>query len=163
MQQIDGFWYLDSFMESIAAFRSEFQPRTDDVVLLTSVPKTGTTWLIALCHSILHRDDKEEEEDSLTKMTPHELVPTIDMFYLGDQQNLRERNGARCHDGESSGGVLRWGHPVRAILQTRGGVLGREQEAAREGVVSRVRGAVQRAQGAGQEAGFVSQEAFRFG
>ncbi|CAL1384787.1 unnamed protein product [Linum trigynum] len=85
MHQIDGFWYLDSLMESIAAFRSQFQPRTDDI-LLTSIPKTGTTWLIALCHSILHRhDNEEEEEDSLMKMNPHELVPTMDISYLTDQ------------------------------------------------------------------------------
>ncbi|CAI0437818.1 unnamed protein product [Linum tenue] len=81
--QIDGFWFYADFKESMAAFRSDFQPRSDDV-LVTSFPKTGTTWVMALCHNILHRDDRVED-DVLTRMNPHELIPTLEVFFLTDQ------------------------------------------------------------------------------
>ncbi|CAI0378277.1 unnamed protein product [Linum tenue] len=72
-------------MQSMKAFRSEFQPRNDDI-LLTSFPKTGTTWLIALCHNILSLDDDgKEEDDVLKKMNPHELAPPLDVNFLSDQ------------------------------------------------------------------------------
>ncbi|CAI0378266.1 unnamed protein product [Linum tenue] len=65
----------------MAAFRSEFQPRSDDIPL-TSFPKTGATWLMALCHNILHL---EEDDNILTKMKPHDVVPALDVVYLADQ------------------------------------------------------------------------------
>ncbi|CAL1384861.1 unnamed protein product [Linum trigynum] len=83
IRQIEGFWFYAYLMESVAAFRSDFQPKSDDI-LVTSFPKTGTTWLVALCHNILHRDDRVED-DVLTRMNPHELVPTLDVFFLTDQ------------------------------------------------------------------------------
>ena len=49
--------------------QKHFQARDDDVILASSM-KTGTTWLKALCRSILQRkrhstgdEDKEEEEE----------------------------------------------------------------------------------------------------
>ncbi|CAI0374759.1 unnamed protein product [Linum tenue] len=78
-----GFWCLDLHAKSIDAFNSRFQPRTDDI-LLASIPKTGTTWLMALCHSILHRH-VDEDDDALTRLNPHEVVPTLDAFFLADQ------------------------------------------------------------------------------
>ncbi|CAI0378285.1 unnamed protein product [Linum tenue] len=73
---------MEEYLESMAAFRSEFQPRNDDI-LLTSFPKTGTTWLMALCHNILNLE--EDEEDILTEKNPHDVVPTLDGAYLADQ------------------------------------------------------------------------------
>ncbi|CAI0437815.1 unnamed protein product [Linum tenue] len=91
--QMEGFWFLAHLMESMVAFRSDFQPRSEDV-LITSFPKTGTTWLMALCHNILHRHDNREEDDILTRMNLHEVVPTLDVFFLTDQvQNLLLNSG----------------------------------------------------------------------
>ncbi|CAL1384855.1 unnamed protein product [Linum trigynum] len=78
--KIQGFWYLARHMKSIAAFRSEFEPRKDDI-LLTSFIKTGTTWLKALCSNILD----EEENDVLAKEHPHDVVPTLDTTFLLDK------------------------------------------------------------------------------
>ncbi|CAI0437814.1 unnamed protein product [Linum tenue] len=78
--QIEGFWYHARHKESIAAFRSEFEPRNDDI-LLTSFIKTGTTWLKALSYNILD----EEENDVLAKKNPHDVVPTIEIAFLQDQ------------------------------------------------------------------------------
>ncbi|CAI0437812.1 unnamed protein product [Linum tenue] len=76
---IEGFWYLAVHMEAMAAFRSQFEPRKDDI-LLTSFVKTGTTWLKALCYNILD----EEENDLLAKKNPHDVVPTLDSSFLRD-------------------------------------------------------------------------------
>ncbi|CAI0378321.1 unnamed protein product [Linum tenue] len=81
------------------AFRSEFQPRRDDILLI-SFPKTGTTWLIALCHNILSLDDDEKEEvDVLAKMNPHELVPPLDVNFLSDQVQDLLLNPGRSNSG----------------------------------------------------------------
>ncbi|CAI0437819.1 unnamed protein product [Linum tenue] len=97
---VEGFWFFAHLMESIAAFRSDFEPRSDDI-LLTSFPKTGTTWLMALCHNILHRhDDREEEEDDvLTTVNLHEVVPTLDVFFLHDQVQDLVLNSNRSTGG----------------------------------------------------------------
>ncbi|CAN1161017.1 Cytosolic sulfotransferase 17 [Linum perenne] len=51
-----GFWYGGPSVDSVNAFRSNFQPVRDDVVVLASMPKAGTTWLKSLSHCILfHR------------------------------------------------------------------------------------------------------------
>ncbi|CAN1161581.1 Cytosolic sulfotransferase 5 [Linum perenne] len=72
----EGFWYSSRFISSIEAFRAKFKPkREDQVVILASNPKTGTTWLKALSHCILFRD---EEDDLLIKMNPHLCVPYLD-------------------------------------------------------------------------------------
>ncbi|CAI0378339.1 unnamed protein product [Linum tenue] len=80
--QIDGFWYFVEGTERIAAFRSGFEPRNDDI-LLTSFTKTGTTWLMALCYNILNLDD-DDEEDRLAKKNPHEVVPSLEINFLED-------------------------------------------------------------------------------
>ncbi|CAL1384847.1 unnamed protein product [Linum trigynum] len=78
--QIEGFWYLTRLMESIATFRSGFEPRKDDI-LLTSFIKTGTTWLKALCYNILD----EEENDVLAAKNPHDVVPTLEASFRQNQ------------------------------------------------------------------------------
>ncbi|CAI0470616.1 unnamed protein product [Linum tenue] len=122
-------------MKPMAAFRSQFECRNDDV-FLASFPKTGTTWLKALCHTILHRHDQEEEEeeeDILTKKNPHQVVPTLEFsFLLGRVQHLLLSPRRRPALGRESGGeLLQRGHALGPVLRTRAGILGRKQEAAR--------------------------------
>ncbi|CAI0558077.1 unnamed protein product [Linum tenue] len=81
IRQIDGFWYLVKSADHMAAFRSRFQPRSDDIVL-TTFRKTGTTWLKALCYNIL---DKEQDQDLLAMKNPHEVVPTLENTFLEDR------------------------------------------------------------------------------
>ncbi|CAN1161361.1 Cytosolic sulfotransferase 16 [Linum perenne] len=72
LSEIQGFWYETSIIDSIATIRANFKPkRDDDIVILASTPKTGTTWLKALSHCILFRD---EEDDLLAKKNPHFFV-----------------------------------------------------------------------------------------
>ncbi|KAH7547952.1 hypothetical protein JRO89_XS14G0043700 [Xanthoceras sorbifolium] len=53
-----GFWCLGGVIKNILAFQSHFQARSDDIILASSL-KTRTTWLKALCVSILERDGRE--------------------------------------------------------------------------------------------------------
>ncbi|CAN1161031.1 Cytosolic sulfotransferase 17 [Linum perenne] len=53
MYESGGFWYSAPIVDSVNAFRANFQPARDDVVVLASMPKAGTTWLKSLSHCIL--------------------------------------------------------------------------------------------------------------
>ncbi|OMP07902.1 hypothetical protein COLO4_06954 [Corchorus olitorius] len=96
LYQWDGFWYRAYHLEAAMAFRSQFRPLQDDV-FLASPMKTGTTWLKALCFSILQRqldvDDDDDpipesqakkkivddEEDPLAKNHPAFYVKTLEV------------------------------------------------------------------------------------
>ncbi|KAL1536045.1 hydroxyjasmonate sulfotransferase [Salvia divinorum] len=84
LTQWEGFWLFTALVDPAMTFRSNFVARDDDV-LLTSLPKTGTTWLMALSHSILK---KGERGDPLTTNNPHSLVPTIESEPLSNHCNL---------------------------------------------------------------------------
>ncbi|CAN0890488.1 Cytosolic sulfotransferase 17 [Linum grandiflorum] len=75
--EVEGFWYPSRVMASIDALRANFKPKRDDVVVLASSMKTGTTWLMALAYCILSRDKQGDEDDLLTKMNPHLFVPSL--------------------------------------------------------------------------------------
>ncbi|CAI0558083.1 unnamed protein product [Linum tenue] len=81
IRQIDDHWYQVPTVDRMAAFRSRFKPRSDDI-LLTTFRKTGTTWLKALCYNILNR---EAEEDLLAKKNPHKVVPTLENTFLEER------------------------------------------------------------------------------
>ncbi|CAN0928969.1 Cytosolic sulfotransferase 5 [Linum grandiflorum] len=89
MTQIHGFWYPARSVGYINAFRADYQPSRDDVVVLASARKTGTTWLKALAYSILYRhEEDEEEEDDLARMNPHSCVPTFESTLCIDNPSL---------------------------------------------------------------------------
>ncbi|CAN0896880.1 Cytosolic sulfotransferase 17 [Linum grandiflorum] len=82
-ESADGFWYGAPVVHSVNAFRANFLPARDDLVVLATMPKAGTTWLKSLSHCILFRD---EEEDVLSKMNPHDCVPTFEStLFFGEQ------------------------------------------------------------------------------
>ncbi|CAN0896881.1 Cytosolic sulfotransferase 5 [Linum grandiflorum] len=85
-----GFWYgpAPHMVDSVKAFRANYRPARDDVVVLASMLKAGTTWLKSLSHCILFRD-VEEEDDILTHMNPHMCVPTFEAtLYMDDPSTV---------------------------------------------------------------------------
>nr|XP_004235426.1 cytosolic sulfotransferase 5-like [Solanum lycopersicum] len=73
-----GFWFEPGLIKCAMKFSSSFQAGNDDV-LLASAPKTGTTWLKALCLCILHQNHNiPENEDLLTKDNPQFHVQTVE-------------------------------------------------------------------------------------
>ncbi|CAL5322125.1 unnamed protein product [Camellia sinensis] len=84
--QSQGFWYTNPHLEAARDILAHFESRDDDIFLASSI-KTGTTWLKALCFSIIHgqknvnvkvNEEEEEEDDPLVKNTPSSCVQTIE-------------------------------------------------------------------------------------
>ncbi|CAL5363285.1 unnamed protein product [Camellia sinensis] len=84
--QSQGFWYTNPHLEAARDILAHFESRDDDIFLASSI-KTGTTWLKALCFSIIHGrknvnvkvdEEEEEEDDPLVKNTPSSCVQTIE-------------------------------------------------------------------------------------
>ncbi|CAN1220556.1 Cytosolic sulfotransferase 5 [Linum perenne] len=87
IRKIQGFWHRSNLIGATNAFRANFQPSRDDVIILASSQKTGTTWLKALSHCILFRDD--EEEDMLTKVNPHSCAPSFEIRVYAEDPSFR--------------------------------------------------------------------------
>ncbi|XP_047978608.1 cytosolic sulfotransferase 16-like [Salvia hispanica] len=84
LTQLEGFWLVSAGLDPATTFRSNFNARDDDVFLASSI-KTGTTWLMALSHSILN---KAENGDPLATDNPHTLVPTVEFEPLSTNKKL---------------------------------------------------------------------------
>ncbi|MCE0480885.1 hypothetical protein HAX54_038112 [Datura stramonium] len=72
----EGFWFSPNvLMKPAMMFQATFKADPDDVLLASSM-KTGSTWLKALCFSIMQGN--KEEEDLLVKDNFHFHVPVIE-------------------------------------------------------------------------------------
>ncbi|CAA0810992.1 Cytosolic sulfotransferase 6 [Striga hermonthica] len=70
-------WFAPLSLKGAMKFRSNFEARDDDIILASTM-KTGTTWLKALSHSVMHRNINDPLDDILTTENPHFLAPTIE-------------------------------------------------------------------------------------
>ncbi|XP_038698256.1 flavonol 3-sulfotransferase-like [Tripterygium wilfordii] len=94
--EYEGFWHHEYFLEGIISAQQHYKPQPSDIVL-SSVPKSGTTWLKALAFSIATRhcyDDFTTTSLLLTKV-PHKCVPRLEVDLVAspshyDQKNKRE-------------------------------------------------------------------------
>uniref|UniRef100_A0A7N0TE61 Sulfotransferase n=1 Tax=Kalanchoe fedtschenkoi TaxID=63787 RepID=A0A7N0TE61_KALFE len=82
LKQFQGFWLDDWVMPGVLSLQEKFCGKSDHVVL-TSSPKSGTTWLKALLFSITNRssykfDDAVDDGNPLLSRNPHVSVPYID-------------------------------------------------------------------------------------
>ncbi|KAI3462852.1 hypothetical protein Pfo_019515 [Paulownia fortunei] len=75
LYKFHGFWFILTYLEATQEVLENFKPLPTDVIL-ASFPKTGTTWLKALLHSIIHRSPKDE--NPLIYTHPHELIPSLE-------------------------------------------------------------------------------------
>ncbi|XP_031130121.1 cytosolic sulfotransferase 15-like [Ipomoea triloba] len=82
LEQINGFWFMPRYIPIIHRVLAEFNPRPSDVIL-SSFPKTGTTWLKSLLYSIINRSSLH----SLVNNNPHDLVPCLEVQVYGDQES----------------------------------------------------------------------------
>jgi hydroxyjasmonate sulfotransferase len=65
-----------------------FQPRPSDIIL-TSFPKSGTTWLKSLLFTVAHRSKYAISSHPLLELNPHDCVPQLEYIYaLLDDQSL---------------------------------------------------------------------------
>ncbi|EYU27151.1 hypothetical protein ABFS82_02G128100 [Erythranthe guttata] len=81
MVKYRGFWYLKRFIRQELSSHKHFKARDSDIILST-LPKSGTTWLKALAYSIVNRDTiyRDIGQNPLLTCNPHTLVPFLFMF-----------------------------------------------------------------------------------
>lgn len=53
--QYEGFWYCPLSLQGIGNLQKYFQPRQNDIVLVTSL-KSGTIWSKAIIYSLINRE-----------------------------------------------------------------------------------------------------------
>ncbi|KAG6388673.1 hypothetical protein SASPL_150105 [Salvia splendens] len=82
----EGFWLPTFLLDSSSAFRHNFQARDGDVLLASPI-KTGTTWLMAISHSLLTKP-KSSDADALATNNPHSLVPTVEFELWSPTTNV---------------------------------------------------------------------------
>ncbi|XP_027167746.1 cytosolic sulfotransferase 5-like isoform X2 [Coffea eugenioides] len=87
LYEYDGFWYRIDWLEGAIAAKSNFQAQDNDF-LLSSPPKSGTTWLKSLMVSIMdghaaqtfnNINDAKDQYDLLEENFPHNLIPCLEM------------------------------------------------------------------------------------
>ncbi|KAL0295418.1 UNVERIFIED_CONTAM: Cytosolic sulfotransferase 12 [Sesamum radiatum] len=76
--QLGGFWHLPELIHGVNRAIKQFQPLPSDIIL-SSFPKTGTTWLKALLYSIVNGSSRHH----LAVENPHSLIPFLEYNIYG--------------------------------------------------------------------------------
>ncbi|KAF2574728.1 hypothetical protein F2Q70_00001191 [Brassica cretica] len=89
-----GCWYYYNPLQGVLNFQRGFKPQDTDIIL-TSYPKSGTTWLRALTVTLLeraknHSSSSSHDEHPLLCDNPHRIVPflEVDVFLESSSPNL---------------------------------------------------------------------------
>ncbi|KAJ8644562.1 hypothetical protein MRB53_006310 [Persea americana] len=78
LTQYQGHWMSPQYIPAVMAFREHFESLSDDIILTTQ-PKSGTTWLKALTFTVTNRNLHDFDNHPLLKTNPHDLVPFLDI------------------------------------------------------------------------------------
>ncbi|KAL0297358.1 UNVERIFIED_CONTAM: Cytosolic sulfotransferase 8, partial [Sesamum radiatum] len=81
-----GCWVPVITFRTILAAQKHFKAKDTDIILST-MPKSGTTWLKALTFSIANRNAFPIDQSPLLTSTPHMLVPFLDLNVYWEQDN----------------------------------------------------------------------------
>ncbi|KAL0396621.1 UNVERIFIED_CONTAM: Cytosolic sulfotransferase 5 [Sesamum calycinum] len=76
LYKFQGFWFTETYLETTKRVVETLKPLPGDVIL-ASFPKTGTTWLKAILHSIIH-PSPQLQNHPLALNHPQELVPSLE-------------------------------------------------------------------------------------
>ncbi|KAL0297349.1 UNVERIFIED_CONTAM: Cytosolic sulfotransferase 15 [Sesamum radiatum] len=82
----DGFWSPDIIVRPILSAQKYFKAKDSDIIL-TSIPKSGTTWLKALVFSIANRNVISIDQSPLLTSHPHTVVPFLEFNLYLHQEN----------------------------------------------------------------------------
>ncbi|XP_037494066.1 LOW QUALITY PROTEIN: cytosolic sulfotransferase 17 [Jatropha curcas] len=86
---------LSNLEELPETLKKCFTPQPTDIILCTlpnTLPKSGTTWLKALCFAIFARSQYSDGSkiNPLLKKMPHDIVPVLEFLYcMGRQRDSR--------------------------------------------------------------------------
>nr|XP_017225286.1 PREDICTED: cytosolic sulfotransferase 13-like [Daucus carota subsp. sativus] len=98
--QYQGFWYPPHALQGIINCQEEFQPRENDIFLVTP-PKSGTTWLKAILYALVNREahPPQDPHHPLLSKTPHQLVPFLELLHPSEYVSV-------CNSSDSSTRIL---------------------------------------------------------
>ncbi|KAF0904799.1 hypothetical protein E2562_037314 [Oryza meyeriana var. granulata] len=85
-----GFWLAANHVPAAVALQRRFVPRPDDVIV-ASLPKCGTTWLIALAFATMARrvHPPDAAGHPLRRLNPHRCLPFLEgLFARGHEAKL---------------------------------------------------------------------------
>ncbi|XP_057723180.1 cytosolic sulfotransferase 12-like [Arachis stenosperma] len=86
--QYQGFWYNLRQIQGLLSCQKHFQSHdiNNDIIILATIPKSGTTWLKALTFSLLNRNTypNTHENHPLLTTNPHVLVPFLELNLFGN-------------------------------------------------------------------------------
>ncbi|KAK4401122.1 Cytosolic sulfotransferase 15 [Sesamum angolense] len=81
-----GCWLQVMLFRPVLAAQKHFKAKSTDI-LLSTMPKSGTTWLKALTFSIANRNVFPIDQTPLLTSTPHMLVPFLELNVYWEQDN----------------------------------------------------------------------------
>ncbi|XP_057248426.1 cytosolic sulfotransferase 13-like [Beta vulgaris subsp. vulgaris] len=86
-----SFWCSSLLLKGVISFQTHFQAHDNDIIL-TSVPKTGTTWLKSLLFTIVNRKKLSNDisQHPFHTKNPHELVLHLEFQYNQNTKNNLE-------------------------------------------------------------------------
>lgn len=89
--QYEGFWCPAKDIAAVVSVQKHFKANDTDLIL-TSLPKSGTTWMKALMFSIVNRKRYTFSNSPLLTRNPHDLVPLLEYGLYANNQipNLNE-------------------------------------------------------------------------
>ncbi|XP_044486560.1 cytosolic sulfotransferase 15-like [Mangifera indica] len=89
--QYQRFWTQSNLVSAIISFQRHFQAEDGDIIL-TSFPKSGTTWLKALAFTVVNRTRFPLQNSPLLTTPPHQLVPflEVDLYWKNESPNLED-------------------------------------------------------------------------
>ncbi|CAN6196331.1 unnamed protein product [Urochloa humidicola] len=82
-----GFWILEELVPAAAGLQRRFAPRPSDVVV-ASLPKCGTTWVISLAFTTAARraHPPGAADHPLRRLNPHQCLPFLEGLFAGDRE-----------------------------------------------------------------------------
>ncbi|KAK4429305.1 Cytosolic sulfotransferase 15 [Sesamum alatum] len=81
-----GFWLLAMIFLPMLSARKNFKAKDTDVIIST-MSKSGTTWMKALTFSIANRNRFTIDQSPLLTCNPHTLVPFLEYNVYWEQEN----------------------------------------------------------------------------
>ncbi|KAJ3682013.1 hypothetical protein LUZ60_014586 [Juncus effusus] len=82
LRQYKGSWYPGEFAATTIAIEDTFKAQETDVIL-TTYPKSGTTWIKALIFTIMNREMYSFDKHPLLDYSPHDCFPFLHTLYEG--------------------------------------------------------------------------------
>ncbi|XP_074375537.1 cytosolic sulfotransferase 13-like [Apium graveolens] len=79
--QYQGFWYSVPLLLGVITCQKHFQPRENDIFIVTA-PKSGTTWMKAILYALINREahPPKTPHHPLLNNAPRDLVPFLEFL-----------------------------------------------------------------------------------